>query len=118
MARDPESLLRMTRAMYRTQQWIATHSAAELAACVATFFPDLPSPTLTAVLERYKTLQVWNRTPMLQPEGLAWLDAACRSGGYIQHSVPYAQYVDMRFAAQVIAETPEAFDNAPGPETP
>jgi NitT/TauT family transport system substrate-binding protein len=103
MAREPESLLRMTRAMYRTQQWIATHSAAELASCVATFFPDLSRPTLTAALERYKTLQVWNRTPMLQPEGLAWLDAACRSGGYIQHSIPYDQCVDMRFAAQVIA---------------
>ena len=118
MARDPESLLRMTRAMYRTQQWIATHSAAELAARVAAFFPDLPSPTLTAALERYKTLRVWNRTPMLQPEGLAWLDAACRSGGYIQHSVPYDQCVEMRFAAQVIQETPAACDDAPGPETP
>jgi NitT/TauT family transport system substrate-binding protein len=118
MARDPESLLRMTRAMYRTQQWIATHSAAELAACVAAFFPELPSPTLTAALERYKTLRVWNRTPMLQPEGLAWLDAACRSGGYIQHSVPYEQCVDMRFAAQVIEETPATFDDDPGHETP
>jgi NitT/TauT family transport system substrate-binding protein len=118
MARDPESLLRMTRAMYRTQQWIVTHSAAELAACVGAFFPDLPSPTLTAALERYKTLRVWNRTPMLQPEGLAWLDAACRSGGYIQHSVPYDQCVDMRFAAQVIEETPAACDTAPESETP
>ena len=117
MARDPESLLRMTRAMYRTQQWIATHSAAELAACVAAFFPDLPSPTLTAALERYKTLRVWNRTPMLQPEGLAWLDAACRSAGYIQYSVPYDQCVDMRFAAQVIEETPAVFDDDPGHET-
>ena len=52
--------------------------------------------------------------PWLQPEGLAWLDAACRSGGYIQHSVPYDQCVEMRFAAQVIrrrqrrATTPRA----------
>ena len=111
MAGDPESLLRMTRAMYRTQQWIATHSAAELATCVAAFFPELPRPTLTAALERYKTLRVWNRTPMLQPEGLAWLDAACRSGGYIQRSVPYEQCVDMRFAAQVIEETPAACED-------
>ena len=111
MARDPESLLRMTRAMYRTQQWIATHSAAELAACVAAFFPDLPRPTLTAALERYKTLRVWNHTPMLRPEGLAWLEAACRSGGHIQRSVPYEQCVDMRFAAQVIEETPAACED-------
>jgi NitT/TauT family transport system substrate-binding protein len=117
LAREPESLLRMTRAMYRTQQWIATHSAAELAACVASFFPALPRPTLTAALERYQMLRVWNRTPMLQPEGLAWLEAACRSGGYIQHRVAYDQYVDMRFAAQVIAETPAACDDDTGHET-
>ena len=55
---------------------------------------------------------------MLQPEGLAWLDAACRSGGYIQHSVPYDQCVDMRFAAQVIEETPAAFDDDAGSRDP
>jgi hypothetical protein len=104
--------------MYRTQQWIATHSAAELAACVASFFPDLPRPTLTAALERYMMLRLWNRTPRLQPEGLAWLDAACRSGGYIQHSVPYDRCVDMRFATHVIEETPPAFEDDTGHEIP
>ena len=44
LARDPESLLRMTRAMYRTQQWIVTHSAAELAASVAAFSRTSPGP--------------------------------------------------------------------------
>jgi NitT/TauT family transport system substrate-binding protein len=116
LARDPESLLGITRAMYRTQQWIATHSAADLAACVAAFFPDLPRHTLTAALERYMMLRLWNRTPMLRPEGLAWLDAACRSGGYTQQSVPYERCVDMRFAAQVIAETLPAFTDDPSDE--
>jgi len=106
MARDPESLRRITRAMYRTQQWIAAHTAAELAACVAADFPDLSQTTLTHALARYTTLRLWNRTPMMQPEGLAWLEAACLSGEYIQHGVPYDHCVDMRFAAQVIQETP------------
>jgi NitT/TauT family transport system substrate-binding protein len=106
MARDAESLLRITRAMYRTQQWMAAHTAAELAACVAGYFPDLSQTTLTQALERYTTLRLWNRTPMMQPEGLARLEAACLSGGYIQHGVPYDHCVDMRFAAQVIQETP------------
>jgi NitT/TauT family transport system substrate-binding protein len=118
MARHPESLLRMTRAMYRTQQWIATHSAAELAACVATYFPDLALPTLTSALARYASLGLWNRTPMLRPEGLAWLQDACLSGGYIQHRVPYEQCVDMRFATRVMQETPAAVEDDSGPETP
>jgi NitT/TauT family transport system substrate-binding protein len=114
LAREPESLLRMTRAMYRTQQWIATHTAAELAVCVAPYFPDLALPALTQALTRYTTLRLWNRTPMLRPEGLAWLEAACLSGGYIQHRVPYEQCVDMRFAARVVQETPPLFEDAPG----
>jgi NitT/TauT family transport system substrate-binding protein len=109
LAREPESLLRMTRAMYRTQHWIATHTAADLAACVSAYFPDLARPTLTRALARYMTLELWNRTPLMRPEGLAWLHAACLSGGYIQHEVPYTQCLDMQFAAHVMQETPVAF---------
>jgi NitT/TauT family transport system substrate-binding protein len=118
LARAPESVLRMTRAMYRTQQWIAAHTAAELAACVASYFPDLALSTLTQALARYAALRLWNRTPMLQPEGLAWLQAACLSGGYIQHNVPYEQCVDMRFAAQVMQETPAVCADDTEPDTP
>jgi NitT/TauT family transport system substrate-binding protein len=104
MARHPQELLRMTRAMYRTQQWIAAHSAADLAARVASYFPDLSQSTLTNALARYQTLQLWNHTPVLRPEGLAWLEAACLSGGYIQRGVGYERCVDMRFAEQVVQE--------------
>jgi NitT/TauT family transport system substrate-binding protein len=106
LEREPDSLLRMTRAMYRTQQWIATHEVAELAALVAEYFPSLAISTLTRALARYKTLQLWNHTPMMQSDGLLWLRDACLSGGYIQRSVAYEQCVEMRFAAQVVAETP------------
>ena len=106
MAREPDTLLRMTRAMYRTQQWIATHSAAELAACVTSYFPDLALSTLTSAVQRYKTLGLWNRTPVMQPEGFVWLEAACHSAGYIQQRVSYAQCVDMQFAERVVQEVP------------
>jgi NitT/TauT family transport system substrate-binding protein len=99
----------MTRAMYRTQHWIATHTAADLAACVSAYFPDLARPTLTRALARYMALGLWNRTPLMQHEGLAWLHAACLSGGYIQHEVPYVQCLDLQFAGHVMQETPVAF---------
>lgn len=108
MAREPENLLRMTRAMYRTQSWIAQHDAATLATCVADFFPDLSPEVLTRALGRYKALGLWNLNPMLVTEGFEWLVAACLSGGYIQQSVSYARCVDMQFAEQVIREVPPA----------
>src|SRR4029453_11966073 len=69
MARNAASLLRITRPMYRTHQWMATHSAEERPACVAAYFPDLSHTTLTHALARYTALRLWNRTPMMQPEG-------------------------------------------------
>jgi NitT/TauT family transport system substrate-binding protein len=104
LERDPESLLRMTRAMYRAQQWIATHSATELAERVGSYFPGLARPTLERALERYQALQIWNETPLMRLEGLAWLRDACLSGGHIQRRVPYEQCVDMHFAERVVRE--------------
>ncbi len=117
MARDPDSLLRMTRAMSRTQQWIAAHSAAELAACVAAYFPDLARATLTHALERYKALDLWNHLPLMKPEGLAWLDAACVSGGHTKRSVSYEECVDMRFAEQAIQDPPVPLAGSAAPDT-
>lgn len=108
LQREPQSLRQMTRAMYRTQHWIATHDAAELADNVAEYFPDVSRATLTSALARYKALNVWNRTPILPPEGFAWLSAACVSGGYTPRDVAYDRCVDMRFAEQVIQEPPGA----------
>ena len=114
MARAPESLLRMTRAMYRTQSWIAHHDAATLAACVADFFPALPREILTRALGRYQALGLWNLNPMLVAEGFEWLVQACLSAGFIQQRVSYERCVDMRFAEQVIREAPPALSSSPG----
>ena len=106
--RDPQALLGMTRAMYRTQAWIAAHDGDELAACVASYFPDLPRATLARAVTRYKALGLWNTTPVLAPEGYARLQASCLSGGLIQRGFPYEHCVDTQFAEQVISEQPPA----------
>ena len=108
MERNPEAILKMTRAVYRTHKWIAAHDGEELAACVAAYFPDLPRNTLAKALARYKTLGLWNRTPILSREGFEWLQSACLSGGLIQKGFPYEHCVDMQFAEQVIGEEPPA----------
>ena len=108
LERKTDSLLRMTRAMYRTQQWIATHDGAALASCVASYFPDVPMTMLVQALTRYKALGLWNHTPTLSPEGFAWLQAACLAGGVMQRTVPYERCVDVRFATQVLREVPPA----------
>jgi len=102
--RNPDTVLRMTRAMYRTLKWIAARDGRDLAQAIARYFPDLPVPVLAACCNDYQSLGLWNRTPVVQREGLEWLRDAMLAAGAIQSRFAYEDCVDMRFAEQVVRE--------------
>jgi len=66
---DAEPLLRMVRAIQRTQEWLHTSSAPEIAAAISGFFPVLDHGVLTAALARYQSQSVWGRDPVLPEDG-------------------------------------------------
>lgn len=102
--RHPQTVLKMTRAMYRTLKWIATHDGAALAKLVAAWFPDLPEATLAACCSEYKALRVWNDTPLMQRAGFDWLRDAMQASGDIGRRIPFEECVDMRYAEQAVRE--------------
>jgi NitT/TauT family transport system substrate-binding protein len=104
LARAPEPLLRMVRAMYRTQQWINAKSAQEIAAAIASFFPTLDRSVLARALARYQTQQVWGRDPVLPEDGFDRLRRGLVSGWFIRRPIAYDACVDNRLARQVITE--------------
>ncbi|HET9404668.1 MAG TPA: ABC transporter substrate-binding protein [Burkholderiales bacterium] len=104
--RHPRTALQMCRAMYRTQKWIAAHSDADLAEAIAAYFPDLPARLLASSCHRYRSLGVWNRTPLPAREGFEWLRGAALADGLLRKSIPYEDCVDTRFAEQVVREDP------------
>ena len=106
LQKQPDTALRMCRAMYRTQKWIATHDGRELAAAVASYFPDLPPAILARALDRYLALGIWNRTPLQQREGLEWLRDAAIEGGRIRRRFRFEDCADMRHAVQAMEEDP------------
>ena len=106
LAQQPDTALRMCRAMYRTQKWIAGHDGRELAEAVASYFPGLAGPVLARALERYRTLGIWNREPLLQRAGLEWLCEAAVAGGRLRQRFSYEQCAEMEFAEEVIKEDP------------
>lgn len=106
LTNETDTARRMCRAMYRTQKWIASKTAAELAAVVAPYFPRLAGPLLATCCERYKTLQVWNRNPVMQREGFEWLRDAAFSHGLITKRFAFEKCVDMRLAEDVRREDP------------
>ncbi len=104
LQRDPEPLLRMVRAIYRIQQWIAAQPAAEIAAAVASFFPALDRGSLTGALARYQAQRVWGCDPVLPEDGFDRLRRGLVSGGFIRRPVAYPDCVDNRLALRIIAE--------------
>ncbi len=104
LQRDPEPLLRMVRAIHRTQQWIAAQPAIEIAAAIASFFPTLDRGVLSGALARYQAQRVWGGDPVLPEDGFDRLRRGLFSGGFIHRSVAYRDCVDNRLARQILAE--------------
>jgi NitT/TauT family transport system substrate-binding protein len=99
-----EPLLRMVKAIYRTQQWIHAQSPQEIAAAIASFFPTLDPGVLAHALARYQAQLVWGRDPVLPEDGFDRLRRGLVSSGFIRQPVAYEACVDNRLARQVIPE--------------
>lgn len=104
--RDPDTVLRMTRAVYRTQKWIAAHGGRDLAEAIADYLPDIPARTLAACCDGYKSRSVWNTDPIQSRAGLEWLRDAMLACNAIRTKFAYEDLADMRFAEQVLKEDP------------
>jgi len=104
--KNPEVVHGMTRAMYRTQKWMAAHDAGDLARVVAPYFPDLSQSTLAACCRGYQANGLWNRNPEVHRAGIEWLRDAMLAAGSIRTRFAYEDCVDARFAARVLAEDP------------
>ncbi len=106
LERDPDTALRMTRAIYRTQKWITAHDGRELAEAIASYLPDITLKTLAACCSGYKVGSVWNINPIQQRAGLEWLRDAMLACSAIRTKFAYEDLADMRFAEQVMREDP------------
>jgi NitT/TauT family transport system substrate-binding protein len=104
--REPDTVLRLTRAMYRTLAWIAAHDGRALAEAIAGDFPGVPAARLAACCDRYRSLGIWNGSPVLQREGLEWLRDAMLAAGAIRTRFAYEDCVDGRFAERVVRQEP------------
>ena len=94
----------MVRAIHRTQRWIHTCPATELAGTVSSFFPALDKSILSQALARYQAQGVWGSDPVLPEDGFDRLQRSLLSSGFIGGVASYAACVDNRFARRVLAD--------------
>lgn len=97
---NPQVVQSFTNAVAKGQKWIAEHTAAEAAEAIAPQFPDTDVGVLTSVIERYKSIDAWNSTPVMKRESLEKLETVMETAGVIEHDqwVDFSALVNNAFA--------------------
>ena len=108
LAREPDVIRAFTRAVYRTQRWLAENRAPAIAAAIAPAFSATKPAILERAVGRYHEQGTWARDPLLRREGYDYLEAILLAGGFITRRARYEDLVDTEIARQVMSETPGA----------
>lgn len=91
-----------TRATYKGQQWVKTHSAKEVAEAVQSFFPATSLESLEKSVQSYKDIDAWNDTPVLKQEAFDRLQEVMTMAGELKNTVPYDKIVNNTYANNAI----------------
>jgi NitT/TauT family transport system substrate-binding protein len=103
--REPDLLLRFTRAVYRTQRWLAQHTPPEVAKVIAPAFPGTQPEILERAVARYHGQGTWSRDPLVRREGYDYLERILLDGGFIARGQRYEDLVNTDFARRIMAES-------------
>lgn len=101
---EPEIVLRFTRALYRTQRWLAGHDARAIADAVGPGFPDIDRVILERAVARFSAQGTWSTDPILRRPGFDYLQSILRSGGFITATHRYEDLVNTAIAERAVAE--------------
>ena len=99
---NPDVIQRFTNAVYKGQQYVATHSAEEIAPLVQPYFEDISLEDMVTVVQRYKDIEAWDITPVLEPEALEKLMDVMTLAGQLEERAAYSDIVTTEFAEKAI----------------
>ncbi|ETI66989.1 ABC transporter substrate-binding protein [Neobacillus vireti] len=93
---------KFTRAVYKAQQWVESHSAEEIAKAVESYFPDTDPQIMKTVVERYKSQGSFATDPILDEEEWTNLKNIMNEAGELPKDVDYKTLVNTEFAEKVM----------------
>lgn len=102
LADRADELARMIRGMEATLKWFAVTPSLEIVDVVQSFFPDVPRDLFAACIDRYRTLELWGRDPVVRREGYDRLHAAMRSSGILSRDIAFEDVIDTKLARHAI----------------
>ena len=92
-----------TNAVYKGQQWVATHSSEEIAQSIHEFFADMELEDLVTVIDRYRSIDAWADNPLLKEDSLNNLMDIMQLADQLDTRAPYDAVVDTTYAENAIS---------------
>ncbi len=102
MNENEELIQNFTNAIYKGQQWVANHTATEIAEKIVGFFPDTDVETLATSIQKYKDIDAWNETPVLTKEAFEKLQDVIEEAGELDKRADYDKVVNNKYAEEAI----------------
>jgi NitT/TauT family transport system substrate-binding protein len=89
---------KFTNAVYKGQQWVAAHSAAETAQVIAKYFPEIKPDILESSVKRYLEQGSYATDPILEEDEWNNLQNIMDEAGELKERADYAKLVNTTFA--------------------
>lgn len=100
--KNEEVIRNFTKAIYKGQKWVAEHTAKEIAEKIVKFFPDTDVETLATSIQKYKDIDAWNETPVLEKEAFEKLQDVIEEAGELAQRADYDKVVNNKYAKEAI----------------
>jgi NitT/TauT family transport system substrate-binding protein len=97
---NPELIASFTRAIYKGQQWVDSHSPQEIAQAIKPHFPDESEEILISAIQRYKEQNTWKKDPLLLEKDFYLLQQIMKDAGELDKIAPYEKVVTSRFVPE------------------
>ena len=95
---NPEIIQKFVNAIYKGQQWVATHTAKEIAEILSPSFPEVDLKILETVINRYKEIDAWKTEPSMTEESFNKLQEIMINAGELTQTAPFSNIVNNTFS--------------------
>ena len=100
--KNSETIEKFTRAIYKGQKWVRSHTSREIAEAIQSFFPSTSVESIEKSVQSYKDIDAWNETPVLKEESFDKLQLIMTEAGELTQKAPYNKIVNNTYAEKVI----------------
>jgi NitT/TauT family transport system substrate-binding protein len=104
MKENQDIVEKFTRAVYKAQQWVETHSSDEVAEAIQSYFPDTDLELISTVVDRYKEQGSFATDPILDEEEWNNLQDIMDEAGELPEVVDHKTLVNTEIAEKVKEE--------------